>query len=324
MKRKLIPSLLALVLGVSAFGACTNSDQKVDFSNYWNENPLVAEEIHESLVYDVTFKANDTNLVDYKLDYKDGKYTTELTSKVENDKLVYTYATTLTITAIYTLGEATQESTDTVTSTVKFYEAGYGLQPISSTKEINASTPTPAANGEIDACYQKSHYTTSVSYNENCTEGKAVVTYYPEGDVEKVYENTFEIEQKKFSYLDNEQLLLALRAVRNSTSSAKLNVYSPFIETVQKVSWSFESEASAPFTFTKNDEAINPTITYRVAKMVLDEKNPGATQTVWIAKKPETSSDKNTHRNLMLRLETPLSYSLGSLVYTLNSVSYNK
>ena len=325
MKRKKISTLLALVLGLTMLGGCTNSDQKVNFGNFWNSNAIDTNEmIHETLVYDVTFDAGETSLVEYGLDYKDGKYTTVLTSAKENDRVVYTYATELSITAQYTLNGVTEECVDVVTSTVKFYAAAYGLQPISSEKEIKASTPNGLTGTKVSDCYQQSHYVTKIVYNEDCSGGHSIVTAYPSEGEAKSQENAFEIEQKKFSYLDNEQVLLALRAVPNRTTSAKLNVYSPFIETVQKLSWTFEADASAEFSFYKNgsEEKVKSTITYRPVKMVLDEKNPGATQTVWVAKKPESSSDTNVNRNVMLRLETPLSYGLGSLIYTLNSATY--
>ena len=325
MKRKKISTLLALVLGLTMLGGCTNSDQKVIFGNFWNSNAVDTNEmIHETLVYDVTFDAGEASLVAYNVNYKDGKYTTVLTSAKENDKVVYTYATELNITAQYTLNGVTEECVDVVTSTVKFYAAAYGLQPISSEKEIKASSPNGSTGTKVSDCYQQSHYTTKIVYNDDCTQGSSIVTAYPSEGEAKTQENTFEIEQKKFSYLDNEQVFLALRAASNRTTSAKLNVYSPFLEAVQKLSWTFEAEASKEFSFYKNgsEEKVNSTITYRPVKMVLDEKNPGATQTAWIAKKPDSSIDSNVNRNVMLRLETPLSYGLGTLIYTLNSVSY--
>ena len=323
MKRKKISTLLALVLGLSALGGCTNTDQKVNFANLWYLNPIVNETLHETLVYDVTFKGNDNTLVGYDLDYKDGKYTTILTNAVENDVVVYTYTTHLSITAMYTLNGVTEECVDTVTSTVKFYAAGYNLQPISSEKEINASTPTANTGSKVSDSYQKSHYTTKVVYNEDCTEGTSTVTYHPDDGTEaKAKEKTFEIEQKKFTYLDNEQVILALRAVRNTTTSAKLNVYSPFADAVQKLSLKFDGDTSAEFSFQKDGAETKSMITYRTATLVLDEKNPGATQTAWIAKQPESTTVSNTNRNIILRLETPLSYGLGTLIYTLNSASY--
>lgn len=322
--KKLIP-LLVLMIGFSAFGGCTNADQKISFSNYWNQDSTAtAEAINETLTYDVTFDAATASLVDYKLNYTDGKYTTNLVSATEDGKTVYTYKTELKITAHYDLNGAVYSSTDVVTSTVKFFAGEYGLQPISSEKEIKASSPT-ASYATLEDCYLVYHYALKVDYNADGSAGTSTVTQYSLTDpsaqpISK--EKNFDIDQKKFSYLDNEQLLFALRGVKNSTTSAKFLVYSPFIAAVQKVSCSFSTEASAEFSFHKNgsEEKVKSTITYRPVKVVLDEQNPGATQTAWIAK--TTTPTNNTNRNVMLRLETPLSYGLGTMIYTLNSVSY--
>ena len=89
------------------------------------------------------------------------------------------------------------------------------------------------------------------------------------------------------------------------------------------MSISFETETGAEFSFLyKNgsEEKSQHTITYRPVSIVLDEKNPGGTQTAWIAKTNDTTNNK--YRNVMLRLDTPLSYSLGTLQYTLISATY--
>lgn len=323
MKGKKLISMLALVVGLSTFGGCTNADQKVNFGNFWNTNVLdLNSTINETLAYDVNFEASTSSLVNYQLNYKDGTYTTKLTSTQEDGKTVYVYETQLNITAQYTFNSETVECQDSVTSKVKFLAGEYGLQPISSEKDVNASSPTASTVATVKECYQQYHYTTKVSYNADCSEGKSTVTYHPTEGEPKSEEQTFEIDKKKFSYLDNEQVLFALRGVRTSTSSAKVLVYSPFVETVQRVSWTFSAEASEEFSFHKNgsEEKVKSTITYRPVSVVLDEKNPGATQTAWIAKPTDTAN--NINRNVILRLETPLSYGLGSLIYTLNSVSY--
>ena len=328
MKRKKISTLIALLLGVSTFGACTNSDKKVDFGNFWIENALsTSETIEETLTYNVKYEAKDASLVNYTVNYTDGTYTTTLISQQGTDgKIVYTYTTQLNITATYTLGEATASCNDVVTSTVKFYAAEYGLQPISSVKEINASSPTAVSGSKIEDCYQSLHYTTAITYNENCSKGVATVTSYKDGAVVATDEDSFDIDQEKFSFLDNEQILFALRGIRTSTTSAKLNVYTPFAQAIQKVALSTSTETSKDeskdFTFLYNGEEVTKTITYRAFNVVLDEKNPGATQIAWIAKPSDTSSNKN--HNVMLRLETPLSYGLGTLIYTLSSANYTK
>lgn len=322
--KKLIP-LFALMLGLSSFGGCANADQKIAFSNYWNQDSTAtAEAINETLTYDVTFEAEETSLVDYKLSYTDGKYTTNLVSAMEDGKTVYTYKTVLNITAHYNLNGSVYSSNDVVTSTVKFFAGEYGLQPISSEKEIKASSPT-ASYGTLEECYQTYHYTLKVAYNADGSAGTSTITQYSLSDPSATpisEEKSFDIDQKKFSYLDNEQLLFALRGIKNSTTSAKFLVYSPFSVAVQKVACSFSTEASAEFSFHKNgsEEKVKSAITYRPVTVVLDEQNPGATQTAWIAK--TTTPTNNTNRNVMLRLETPLSYGLGTMVYTLSSVSY--
>lgn len=329
MKRKKISTLLALLLGVSTFGACTNSDKKVDFANFWLEDALnTSATIEETLTYDVKYEAQNASLVNYTLNYTDGTYTTTLVSQQAADgKIVYTYTTQLNITATYNLGEASASFDDTVTSTVKFYAAEYGLQPISSMKEIKASTPTAVSGSKVEDCYQQLHYTTAIIYNEDCSNGIATVTSYTQtGEVASTTEDSFAIDQEKFSFLDNEQILFALRGVRASTTSASLNIYTPFAQAVQKVALSTSTETSKndskDFTFLYNGEEVTKTITYRSFNVALDEKNPGATQVAWVAVKPENAPNKN--HNMMLRLETPLSYGLGSLIYTLSSANYTK
>ncbi len=117
MKGKKLISMLALVVGLSTFGGCTNADQKVNFGNFWNTNVLdLNSTINETLAYDVNFEASTSSLVNYQLNYKDGTYTTKLTSTQEDGKTVYVYETQLNITAQYTFNSETVECQDSVTS----------------------------------------------------------------------------------------------------------------------------------------------------------------------------------------------------------------
>ena len=82
MKVKRLIPFLALMLCFSTFGGCTQSDQKIVFGNYWNENAVDAyESVHQTFVYSVTFeKSSGMDSVDYDLSYTDGTYTTVLES----------------------------------------------------------------------------------------------------------------------------------------------------------------------------------------------------------------------------------------------------
>ena len=66
-------------------------------------------------------------------------------------------------------------------------------------------------------------------------------------------------------------------------------------------------------------EKVKKTIDYRSVTMKLSSSNPGATQTAYIA--TYDNAEMNTHRNVMLKLETPLAYNLGTLVYSLKSIN---
>ena len=319
--KKLIP-LLACIMGLSTLGGCTNADQKIIFGSLWYSNTNSdSETIHETLNYDVTFAAAESGFVNYKLNYKDGHYTTTLVSEGTGENLVYTYTTHLSIVAQYTLDGTTVEKTDTVTSEVKFKANNYGLQPISSNKEINSHSPQGNQVDSIEDCYKHFHYTVATTYQNGCTEGKSVVTQIVSEEETNSKENTFEIDQKKYTYLDNEQLLAALRCIRNSTTSAKVNVYSPFIDTVQAVSLTYAADVSKEFNLKKDGTDVKETITYRPVSINLDERNPGATQTAWYAK-GEDVNGVNKYRNVMLYLKTPLAYGLGDMEYTLISMDY--
>ena len=322
MKMKKLFPLLALIMGLSTFAGCTNTDQKIMFEPYWNEHSNAGDiEIDETLTYTVDFTSNNSSLINYTLDY-DGTYTTHLVVETVNGDLVYTYTTNLSLIATYTLGTTTKEFTDTMTSEVKFKSVGYGLQPISSKKDIVSHSPKSGQFDDVTKCYTPRHYTLETNYLDECASGKTAVKRLPmEGDPienEISGEYTFDIDQKKFTYLDNEQLLAALRCIRNSTTSAKVNVYSPFVNAVQKIAISFAEDKSGDFTI--NGES--KTITYRSASVVINERNSGVTQNVQIAKYDDPNN--NPLKNIILYMETPLSYNLGTLQYKLSTTNYVK
>lgn len=317
MKIKKLAPILAITLCVSALSGCTG-DQRVSFHSYWQQNSLVKESIHETLIYDVAFEAEDgLDKIGYGLSYENGQYKTVLVSEEVDGKTVYTYTTEFTITATYTLGSNSESFTDRIVSVSKFYDAENALRPISSVKEIVSHSPVSGGSRlEVSDCYETFEYSAAITYDADGKEGKSIVTQKGEPPKEK----EFEINEKHYRYVDNEVLLFAVRGLSSSVDAAKVLAYSPFAGSVQTISLSFGQEASTDFTFFKNGAESTPTITYRPLSIVLDEKNPGATQTAWIAK--TTDAANNAHRNVILKLQTPLSYSLGTLVYTLSSATY--
>ncbi len=329
MKGKFISSCAAVLLTASIFTACAGTSQKVIFSSNWQaDNTVQNNQLTETLEYAVSFEKSSSNTTGYDVDYQNGKYTTKLSTEQLDGKTIYVYETSLNIEVIFDYnGEQTEPLKDSVHTLVKFEKADQALRPIFSQKTVVSHSPDNSASS-LESCFDENTYVTTITYNPDYSGESLIVYTYQEdknGEKEtKTYEdkNSFALDTEKFTCLDNEQLAFALRGINPSlNSSAKFNVYSPYVKAPQSVKATFNTATSADFSFTRNGTAIKETIEYYPVSVVLNEKNEGATQTVWIAK--STSIQANTYRNVILKLEQPLSYGLGSLVYTLQSATFS-
>ncbi len=315
MKKKFFASLLAGVLALGCLSACTDSDKSVAFSEYWKKNSLSGGEVKESLTYSVKFEASlGLDNLSYTLSYGEGSYVTLLQSTAQG----YAYTTEFTVPVSYTYGGETKEFEDKVVTKVEF--SNKALRPISSHKEVLSHTPTNGSPNSLADCYAEFRYKIDTVYNQDGS-ATAKVVYDKTEDVEahEADPTSFNYQKGDYSYLDNEEILLALRAISSDTTSGKFKVYDPALESMQTIKFSFEKDATNNFAHAFNGAALpSASITYRAASIQLSAQNPGVTQTAWIAKTNDPQS--NTNRNVMLRLETPLSYNLGKFVYELKSV----
>ncbi len=323
MKHKITKTILALAISATCLTSCGTS-QKISFSEYWRADSSTKQDITERLEYSLDYESNDSDGA-YSLDYTNGKYVTELTSFTDSvgDRF-YRYTTELTITAVYIFNGEVEEHNDSVRTEVVF-EQSATLRPISSRKEVLSHSPTYGLNTEtptsVETCYTPYNYVVETTYSGN-GEGKCVVT----NNVKEepiVSENAFELDVEKYTYLDNEQLLFALRGIKASASTSNtFKVYSPFTKAEQKVKATFSSKEGTEFSYLNNGTPVKENIEYFPTSIVLDEKNSGATQTAWFA--ATVNPQNNTYRNVLLRLETPVSYNLGTLIYQLTSANFAK
>lgn len=316
MKAKKLMPILALVLGLSSFASCTQGNQTVELAPYWQKdanNAYVA--LVEELTYNVTFqKESGLDSVGYDVNYVNGTYTTTLKQK---EDYTYEYTTTFAIDVVYTLdGQDPVTKKDSVTTKVQFKATTDSLQPTHSEKTIKCHTPLLVTKPTSAAkCYYVEEYSIVTDYADG--KGTAVKT-----DLTKVNpEETLPFKQgKKYTYLDNEQLPFAFRAFSTDVTSAKIKKYCPFTEAMQTIAISFGSEEESAYSF-KTPVSVNvngeaKTLTsaaYRIATMKIDAQNSGVSKKVYIA-------TKSKDRNLIIKMETPLSYSFGTLVYELTSV----
>ncbi len=323
MKRKNFLSIASLLLGASLLASCTDTNYKVGFNNYWyyNVDQPSTGEVVETLTYKVAFESAD-GWNNYSVNYSDGSYTSVLS--VDKDKYgreVYKYETQLNIKVTYTYDNKTSETyADQVTSLVYLEKAAKALAPLYSEKHVVSHSPI---NGDMsDATFEDFgyDYTVSVDYQTK----KRTITNNKLSETETNRAETIDVEfdekdTEKYSMIDNEALLLALRAVNPSSAvSHDLLVYAPFSKETQKITASFaKAEVAENISFTKDGAAFKGNISYNAVTLSINAANSGSSQTVWVANASDVKA--NEFRNMILRYEAPVAYNLGKLVYTLDT-----
>ncbi len=112
-----------------------------------------------------------------------------------------------------------------------------------------------------------------------------------------------------------------MRAVNPSSNpNPKLLVYSPFTVAVQGVNANFASAEGETLTFKRNGVEVSEAVEWNKATLSLDSNNPGASQTLWIAKRTENSKT----RNVIFKMQLPLSYAMGNLNFVLTSETFTE
>ena len=327
MKKKKSFILISAVLSAVLFASCSTS-VSTNFSANWYENTgnnTVAPGTNETLVYNVEKKADSGLNSSYSVEYQKGTYTTTLSTEQRANEdgkteLFYSYQTKLEISVQFLFGaEVSEVFNDVLTSKVLFRSTQLGLQPIYSEKEVYSHSPINIAPSSLEGCYAEYHYKVVTEYRDKCTAGTATLTDLSEENGTEQTTN-FSISDD-YSYIDNEELLFAIRGM-SLTTSEQLLVYNASTESVQTVKVVPAEEADDEFEFEVDGQASKKTITYRPVSIAINATNPGATQTAYYAK--TVAATNNTWRNVMLKLETPISYNLGTLVYTLKSASFAK
>lgn len=328
MKAKKILPILALVLAATTFAAC--GDKSVTFGHYWFLDPSAKEKgFYECAEYDVTSEAFENSYADYKVEYS-GTFTTTL--EYNQTEGYYTFATKLDVKTTYTLGEDTKVLDDNAESYVKFDAKENALRPIEASKKMLCHTPLSGKFDTVEKCYATVDYEYTTKYDTdkgNFVEGVCTITNNKGETTETTINEKFGY-VKDHTFIDNEQLLVAVRAFSEDASSATLGSYSVFASNTQKIKLSFadeEDKASETFSYTlvdANDKETQKQIKElcRTAKINLDQSNPGVTQKVKFIKAKDAAN--NTYRNLILEMTTPLSYGMGEIYYKLTKVSYKK
>ena len=319
---KFISAILAVALCGTAFASC-NQDNSVTFSPLWHEYAATAQHGKtEKLTYAVSFEQGSGLGFNYSVDYQNGAYTTTLTSYADEDgSLLYRYETQLTITVVYTCnGQSSEPFTDSVTSWVEFESAEKGLNPLKMHKEVKSHSPVSTTATTLTDSYVYYETTTDIDY----TNGTAIdVTVRPDAQENKTTTRNLTVKkQDKYTCLDNEQLLVAIRGINPENNGAPaFSVYTPYTDAAQIIKAQFSSKVSQKIAnLTVNGTKVEKEISYYPVSLSIDAKNSGMTQTLHVAAK--VTSGANTYRNVVLRYEVPLSLNLGTLTYSLTEAVF--
>ena len=318
MKRKSVVAISTLLIASSLLASCGGGSNKVTFGAYWYKDSSVSAEVGaiETLSYGVSFTPGAGIGKNYDISYSNGEYVTTFGLVEENGKTFYRLSSTMTIDVTYTFNGNTETFTDNTVSVVEF-EKNTALTPIKSYSSIQSHTPQQSnKTNEISGCYTAFDYSVTVTYNG--AGGNSIVV---DNDTDKQMPHEFTFrDADDYTFIDNEQLYFAMRGLQPTNTT--LLVYAPFSKSVQKIQANFGTKVTGEeFTFIRNDEteASKHTIDYYPVNLLLAEKNPGAPQLVKVACITNDNPKRNNNRNIILEIQTPLAYNLGTLSYKLKS-----
>ncbi|MDE5722270.1 MAG: hypothetical protein K2I30_06005 [Clostridia bacterium] len=304
----------------------------------------------EIITYDVTFDNSKAYNKSYSLDYKDGKFTTGFYAteydwnassvpekyRAEKTEILYCYKTQLSISVQYKKGDnATEWFNDSVTTECYFRAAAYSLQPVYSRREVVSTSPKNYTADKLENAYEKLNCIYENYYNYNFTEVTSYCTEEGKEQTEKVFGK---LNKRDNTVFDNASLYIAVRSMKLSSSfSQYIDLFSDVSggvstcrvygseDGIEEKELSKISEALADaklYSFPVDDEG-NPKKNEGIATVAMKLENAGgdfsgAAHTVWYA--AIQNANNNTARTTMLKMSVPISYELGTLNYSLNTV----
>lgn len=321
MKIKRLAGLITLA-PLALMCACS-STQALNFSANWYPQTdtlsTVRTGVSEVLTYSMSFTPDaGASLV---LDYQNGVYTTTLSGETydagERNLNVYHLHTELSVNVSFSLNGVTAGPfEDSVVSDVYFLSVVDGLRPIESTKVIHSTTPLTSNPSSLqkDIAYHTFDLAYQIKYDDALEKAYMKVDYLDTDADDNNAPTEINIKGKG-TFLDNEQILFAMRG---------LNMTAASFRTVDTAAQKLQSAAltgiSAPTDYTANfavgdGEATERTLSAYSATLSYQGNNPGQAQELTYAS--VTNPNNNEWRSVLLRMEVPLLQAVGKMTYTL-------
>ena len=327
MKKIRLAGLL-LLAPLTLLSACSGGTP-LSFTANWYRNTALGGSVNdtlEELTYEVSFTPAENNS-SFSVEYDTGSYTTRLKNanialSDGSTKEGYIYTTELTISGRYRLGsEVSEDFSDRVSSSVSFLPVTDGLKPVKSEKEVLSTSPIVSLPETLEGAIETYHYTYDVSYDAALTTATAV---YTDLNAETPAPETREYAiDGTTTYLDNEQILFALRGL-NLSSVATFRTVNSVMGIVTEVSTGTSTTGPTSLKesvdFTMDGTAVKTEIDAVQVPIIYQSTPSGQQQDLVYA--ATTDTNNNTYRNVLLRMEVPVLQSLGTLVYRLKEAAF--
>ena len=328
MKKLKVAGLLML-LPLTLLTACGGETPALSFNANWYRNTALKSDIqntYEHLEYEVTFESTPQD--GFSVNYANGIYKTELKDgpvMLESGLLNgYIYTTDLSISVSFTLdGKTSEIYEDSVHTEIEFLSAAEGLKPVKSFREVVSHSPvTKAPNRSLadplESCYAAFHNSYLIEYNEALTSASVTFTDYSSFGTPNEEKVNYKLGGKG-TFLDNDQLTFALRGLNLSTS-ASFRTLDYVNRTWKNVQLPTATGLTESVNFEMDGVPVQTDIDAYSISVGYAGDYGGQSQVMVLAK--TTDANANTYRNVMLRLESPILYSLGTLRYKLVKATF--
>lgn len=336
----------------------TTSDSVEDNAlEYWRAHKEVAtysvsHSGSSNTTYSVEYNVDDAV---YKTEFYLTDYDWSATSVPESYRLtdteddVYVSSTYYTISGTYKVGDETKTFSDSTQTVCYFRLSGENLLPVYSKQTIVNTAPATLTASGIDSVYVELNAVYETYYNRAGTEAYITITDNSDNSTRNI---TLSTESGNgYSIFDNSQLKAALRAFDLSDTST-FDVLTPQNESVQTCKATVGTTAALDSTDDKqiidalanvtdgdgnavnnyiifdgalSDEekaedstATDRLIRYTPVTLSITADLKGASPTYYYA--AVENADLNAARSVLLKMETPISYGLGTLTYSLKSL----
>lgn len=330
MKRRTVLAGISAVLlgGVMCLTGCGGSS--TTFSANWYKNTSITTSISgtsETLTYSVSLTegSNSHMSVSYG---KDSSYTVNLTNTTysydeTSSENAYLLTSSLSVNVTYTVGEETASYTDVITSKIYFSTADNALRPMYSYKEFSCHSPTTSAPVSLEEGVKYYHYSFETKYDSALSIASLTYTKL-DGDTSSLenYTEDYKI-SSDYTYLDNEELLFAIRGMTiSSSASTTVKTLNASRNLMQEIQLTNNGSVEGTYKFDMGEEMPEDgySITANKITVIANDLQSGSSQTAYYA---VADADSNSYRGVMLSLSGDLPYNLGTINYTLTKAEFS-